>query len=69
MSQSPKIKFRRIEEGFIKTYEFDSFDEVKNWADHQVEKYKVKNRVQDEEKDRRFISFKAELQDFIGKFA
>ena len=54
--------FHRFEKGSIKKHQFDSYEKAKSWVDQEIEKFKIVNRVHNEEKDRAFISFKSELE-------
>lgn len=58
-------KFCRIENDVIKTYDFTSYDDAKNWIDQELEKFKIMNRVDDELKDRSFIAFKSQLEQIL----
>jgi len=58
--------FNRFENGAIKRYEFDSYEQAKSWVDQEIEKFKIVNRVRNEEKDRVFISFKSELERYLN---
>lgn len=49
----------------MKPYEFDSKEKAKVWADYQIAKFKVRNRVVDESKDGYFMAYKSQFDEIL----
>lgn len=62
MDANFKIKVSKCEEYEIKTHTFHSYDDARCWVDRQLVKFKNRNGVRDESKDRYFLAFKAEME-------
>lgn len=58
-----QYKFARFENDSVKKYEFDLYEDAKKWVDESLEKFKVINRVRDENKDKAYLRFKKELEE------
>jgi|SRR6267142_2776529 len=58
-------KLKRFEKDGIKRYDFDSYEDAEKWVNDEVEKFKKTNKVIDENKDKSFIRFKLELEDWL----
>jgi len=54
-------KFALFEDNSLKKYQFDSLEDAKSWADYQIEKFKVRNKVFDEKTDKYFINFREQF--------
>jgi hypothetical protein len=62
------IKFKRLENDSLVLHSFDSYENLKIWIDNQIQEFKIKNRVQNEEKDRSFITFKSQMETYLNMF-
>ncbi len=55
------FKFARMEIDGLKRYSFETYEEVENWVKNELDIFKKTNRVDNENNDRSFISYKSVL--------
>lgn len=62
------IKVSRFGNDCLSTHMFESYKDLKIWVEKEIEQFKIKNCVRNEEKDRYFINFKNEMELILLKF-